>query len=249
MKPTYLLFFLLIFFSQNAFSQDYSKMSANEKAKVIIYGSDYPYSLLLESGSDTLHLYQKSLYLIFEEGKLIQVNYEEGSRNKYVYQDEKIIRVESYNKEDTTYLIASYNKDSLKYIVPSPEIISFDNDYIGCNDRREGYSDFCVYYKENIIFHGYDKWIFLNDKIVTEFHPMGNFPYFDNQQKTFFVKDGYVNILRENFFTTEQLENELSEGDFESEEKREIKIKILKSSKDKPKREKIVEVENSIDID
>jgi len=87
MKFIYLLLFLLTFFSQNAFSQDYSKFSANEKAKVIIYGDNYPYSLLLESGSDTLHLYQIShhidLHLIFEEGKLIQIrnNYELKIKN------------------------------------------------------------------------------------------------------------------------------------------------------------------------
>lgn len=106
MKFTFALLFLLIFFSQNAFSQDYSKMSANEKAKVIIYGGHYPFSLLLESGSDTLYLSQKSLYLIFEEGKLIQVNNEEGSTTKYVYQAEKVVRVDIYD-EDTTYLIAA----------------------------------------------------------------------------------------------------------------------------------------------
>jgi YD repeat-containing protein len=235
MKSIYSLLFLLTFFSQTAFSQDYSKMSANEKAKVIIYGDLYPYSLLLENGSDTLHLSQKDLFLIFEEGKLIQVNNEEGSTTKYVYQAEKIVRVDIYD-EDTTYLIAAYNKDSLKYVVPSPKISSFDDDFFGCDDMREGYSDFCVYYKSNIIFQGYDKWIFLNDKIVTEFHPMGNFPYFDNQKKTFFVKGDYVNILSENFFTEEQLESEYSKSDFITEEKHEIKFKIRKFPKDKTKK-------------
>ena len=78
---------------------------------------------------------------------------------------------------------------------------------------------------------------------------MGNFPYFDNQKNTFFVKNGYVNILIENYFTTEQLENQFSESDFITEEKHELKIKILKSPNDKPKREKMVEVESDIYID
>ena len=65
---------LLLFLSQNAFSQDYSKMSANEKAKVIIYGDLYPYSLLLESGTDTLRVYHlgKDLTLYFEDGVLMK---------------------------------------------------------------------------------------------------------------------------------------------------------------------------------
>ncbi len=248
MKSIYSILCLLLFLSQTAFSQDYSKMSANEKAKVIIYGDLYPYSLLLESGSDTLHLSQKSMYLIFEEGKLIQVNDEKGSTTKYVYQDGKIVRVNIYD-EDTTYIMAAYSKDSLKYVVPSPKTGSFDDDFFGCDDMREGYSDFCVYYKGNMIFYGYDKLIFLKDKIVTEFQPMGNFPYFDNQQKIFFVKNGYVNIVSEDLMTKEQLQNEFTEGDFESEEKRELKVKILKSPKDKPKKikEEIIEVENEID--
>lgn len=139
----------------------------------------------------------------------------------------------------------------MKYVVSSPEMSSFDDDFFGCDDMKEGYSWCCVYYKENIIFQDGSKWIFLKDKVVTEYHPIDPSRYFDNYKKTFFVKDGYVNILMENFFTKEQLESEYSEGDFITEEKSELKIKILKSPKEKPKRDKIeiVEVENSIDID
>ncbi|WP_291721605.1 hypothetical protein, partial [Bernardetia sp.] len=79
MKNIYLLLFLLIFSSQNTFSQDYTKITASEKSKMVMYGGYYPYSLLLESGSDTLYLQQKGLYLIFEEGKLLQVDKEGGS--------------------------------------------------------------------------------------------------------------------------------------------------------------------------
>lgn len=248
MKFYLVIFLLLTFFSQNAFSQDYSKMSANEKAKVIIYGDNYPYSLLLESGSDTLHLYQISyhidLHLIFEEGKLIQVNDKEGKITKYIYEEGKLIREELYAENDTTYFITAYRNDSLVYFIISPEIVSFERDYLNssCSDWNEGQLDFCVYYKQDTMFHGFQKWIFEKDRIVTEFRPpMRTSFYFDNQQKIFFVKDGYVNFLTENFFIEEQLENEFSEGDFITEEKNELKIKILKSPKDKPKREKIAE--------
>ena len=92
MKNIYLLFTLLAFFSQNAFSQDFSKMSANEKAKVIIYGDLYPYSLLLESGTDTLRLYQPpiNLYLVFKDGKLTQVVSQDGDTTTFDYNADKI---------------------------------------------------------------------------------------------------------------------------------------------------------------
>uniref|UniRef100_UPI0025C6EA4C hypothetical protein n=1 Tax=Bernardetia sp. TaxID=1937974 RepID=UPI0025C6EA4C len=188
--------------------------------------------------------------LIFEEGKLLQVDKEGGSTNKYIYQNEKIVRVESYDEKDTTYLIATYNEDSVKYVVPSPVVMLFNNkNFVGCNDVSEGYSCCCVYYQGDTIFQDGSKWIFLKDKVITEYHPMGKFPNFDNYKKAFFVRDGYVNIIVENVITKEQLKNPFLEGDFESEEKREIKIKILKSPADTPKKEEIIEVENDIELD
>ncbi|WP_375559572.1 hypothetical protein ACE193_17795 [Bernardetia sp. OM2101] len=252
MKSTYLLLLLLLFFPQAAFSQDYSKMSANEKAKVIIYGDLYPYSLLLESGSDTLHLYQPpiDLHLFFEEGKLVQINNDKGEKTLYLYEGERV--VSKIQESDTVLYDLIYKYDTLIGIAPKYSFMEkeplYDSNTV-CESVN--FSIECVHYNENRVFYNGNHWIFEKDKIINEFHPMGIFPNFDNYKKTFFVKNGYVNIVSEDLMTREQLENEFTHGDFESKEKHELKIKILKSPKDKIKKvkEEIIEVENEIEID
>lgn len=231
MKPIYSLLFLLTFLSQNAFCQDYSKMSANEKAKVIIYGNDYPYSLLLESGSDTLSyislLEGELLIFLFENGKMIEFSSEKYTK-KYYYDGMKIIESQTivHYSQDTTYFYTKYEKDTLVSFTPYPKRLTKNSSLFPV--------DSVIYIENAILWKGF-KWIFEKDRIVTEFRPpMRTSFYFDNQQKIFFVKDGYVNFLTENFFTEEQLESEFSEGDFITEEKNELKIKILKSPKGKP---------------
>ncbi|AFM04987.1 hypothetical protein Fleli_2625 [Bernardetia litoralis DSM 6794] len=240
MKLIYLLIFLLTFLSQNAFSQDYSKMSANEKAKVIIYGNDYPYSLLLENGSDTLSVYvpynKKRSYLIFEDGKLTQIISSKDTTT-YFYENDKIKRCESIVEDN--YLspfiyIPIYRNDSL---IGFPIVNKYNPLTL---DFTENEDNTTLYYNS--------KWTFYKDKITTENMPSYHFPEkVDIQRHTISIEDDYVVFTKENILTKEGYENEYCMTDFLMTEKHEIKFKILKSPKDKPKREKIVKVENDID--
>ena len=241
---------LLFFLSQNAFCQDYSKMSANEKAKVIIYGDLYPYSLLLESGTDTLLFYNsledRNLKLYFEDGKLVQVN-----TNKikfiYSYKEDRIINWIVENDKDTTFSCPVYRNDTLIKVIDTYKRIDFvSNSNLYLNDTTSFYSNF-YNYTENTIYDNWTKWTFKKEKIVMKFTAVGNFPHVKNLSCSFFIKNGYVHILTENYSEQKSLQSELAQSDFITEEKNELKIKILKSPKEKPKREKIVEVENDID--
>ncbi len=250
MKPIYSLFFLLTFFSHNAFSQDYSKMSANEKAKVIIYGDLYPYSLLLESGTDTLLFYNvledRSLKLFFENGKLVQVNTKKTKLN-YLYKENKIISCRMEHNKDTTFSAPIYRNDTLVDIINSSKIIDASFDSTLYFKGSDSFSHNFYNYTENTIYDIWTKWTFKKDRIEMKFTAVGNFPHVKNLSSAFFVKNGNVHILTENYSDQKSLQSELAQSDFITEETNEVKIKILKSPKDKPKQEKILELENDID--
>ncbi len=259
MKFTFLLLFTLLFFNQTAFSQDYSKMSANEKAKVIIYGNDYPYSLLLESGSDTLSVYvpfnKIQSTLIFEDGKLIQIIRAKDT-STYFYEKNRIVRaeqtIEGHYLSPFAYL-PKYRNDSIIGL-PSHTLPYYPMNQYFAKNRNEICCDTmnrieeCVYYKKNTIVHLSQKWIFYKKKVTCENMPSFHFPEkVDIQMNTFFIKDGYVHIIRENILTQEGYENEYCLTDFLMTEKHELRLRILKSPKDKPVREESMTIDEFLD--
>ncbi|WP_375559571.1 hypothetical protein ACE193_17790 [Bernardetia sp. OM2101] len=244
MKFTFPLLFLLTFFSQTAFSQDYSKMSANEKAKVIIYGDLYPFSLLLESGTDTLRMYQsvkrKSINLFFEEGKLMKA----ASRNDttiFFYEEDRVVRRYWGGKNSNSVYFPKYRNDSL---IGISDVHMFEGEYHSgqfyyqeddctTNDSSDRT---CFYYTKDSIFAIEYIWVFQKDKIIRKAYLIGEDFEVQNLVKMFFIKDGYVHILIENYHTQDYIDSHSWSYDFIMEEKHEIKLKIIKSPKDKPRK-------------
>lgn len=247
MKTNYLLLFLLLFSFQTVFSQDFSKMSIDEKTNVLMYGDLYPYSLLLESGTDTLRMYHlgKDLTLYFEEGKLIKTE-RYGDTTIFHYEGNKIVkRYHGYRNISQTRAMAyfpRYRNDTLIGIADL--FVEYDDrnyssgQYYYNEDMclsNDGSSLLCFYYRGDSIFAIDDIWIFQKDKITKKKRILDESTEIENLVKTYYIKDDYLHILIENYHTQGKRDGFALYYDFIMEEKHEIKFKIRKVPKDKTK--------------